>query len=380
MILCALCAYVVKVGLQHSVVVQTIKLNFSKYKIQRIIRTPTSLHHLAFENSLQPNIISSPANGRILLVNKAACKLLGYSRKEILTKLRPDIFDITEPAFKKMLKQRAAAGNSAALVTAFKKNGKTIPCEITSAIFIDADGVKKAITTIADISERLLQQKKIDATKEKIIIADIGLAKSKQKKIDQRKAKKVADDIVIALEKSEARLQENNEWIRYIAKTSYDVMWDWDIASGEIYVGDSLEEVFGYKVRDNKIRYAHFIRCLLAEEKHTVENKLTLALGTANKSWDDAYLFKRLDGSVASTICRASIVRDDVGKAIRMIGAIQDISRLQDLENQITSEQQLTEKFSLAAKVSIDVIWDWNLVSNELYIGDQFEELFGYKI
>ena len=157
-------------------------------------------------------------------------------------------------------------------------------------------------------------------------------------------------------------------------------MWDWDIASGEIYEGDSLEVVFGYKVPDNKIRFAHFMRCLTTEEKHTVENKLFNTLGTANKSWDDAYLFKRLDGTVASTICRASIVRNEEGKATRMIGAIQDISRLHDLENQITSEQQLTEKFSLAAKVSIDVIWDWNLVSNELYIGDQFEELFGYKI
>ena len=341
---------------------------------------PTTLHHLAFENSLQPNIISSPTNGKILLVNKAACKLLGYSKKEILTKSRADIFDIAEPAFRKMLKQRAAAGNSTASVTAIKKNGKSIPCEITSAIFIDADGVEKAITTIADISDRLLEQKKIDAKKEEIIVADIDLAKSKQKIIDQSKEKKVAADIVVALEKSEARLQENNEWIKYIAKTSYDVMWDWDIASGEIYVGDSLEEVFGYKVRANKIQFSDFIQCLLLEEKIIVENKLSGTLEAGNKSWDDTFMFKRMDGSVASTICRASIVRDEAGKATRMIGAIQDISRLQDLENQITSQQQLTEKFSLAAKVSIDVIWDWNLVSNELYIGDQFEELFGYKI
>lgn len=279
-----------------------------------------------------------------------------------------------------MLKQRTAEGNSTALVTAIQKNGTTVPCEITSAIFTDADGVKKAITTIADMRVRLLQQQKIDAKKEKIVVANIDLAKSKQKKIDQRKEKKVAEDIVLALAKSEARLEENNEWIKYIAKTSYDVMWDWDIASGEIYVGDSLEEVFGYKVRANKIRFSDFINCLLPEEKETFENKISGILASGSKSWEDAYQFRYQNGSVASTTSRASIVRDEEGKAIRMIGAIQDISRLQELENQITTQEQLTEKFSLAAKVSIDVIWDWNLVTNELYIGDQFEELFGYKI
>ncbi|HUR10092.1 MAG TPA: PAS domain-containing protein, partial [Flavitalea sp.] len=314
------------------------------------------------------------------MVNKAACKLFGYSKKELLTKTRASLFDITEPAFKKMLKQRTAEGNSTAQVTAIKKNKEMVPCEITSAIFTDADGVKKAITTIADMRERILEQKKIDAKKEKIVVANIHLAKSKQKRIDQRNEKKVAEDIVLALAESEARLEENNEWIKYIAKTSYDVMWDWDIASGEIYVGDSLEEVFGYKVRANKIRFSDFINCLLPEEQEGFENKISGILASGSKSWDDAYQFMYQNGSVASTTSRASIVRDDDGKAIRMIGAIQDISRLHELENQITTQEKLTEKFSLAAKVSIDVIWDWNLVTNELYIGDQFEELFGYKI
>ena len=265
-------------------------------------------------------------------MNKAACKLLDYSKKEMLTKLRADIFDISDPAFRKMLKQRAAAGNSTALVTAIKKNGKHVTCEFTSAIFIDADSTKKAVSTIAAISKRLLKQKKIftinkeilvanisiaqskqrkiDATKEKIVasnidlaksnqkkidqqneeivVANIDLAKSKQKKIDQQNEKKVSADIVIALEKSEARLQENNEWIKYIAKTSYDVMWDWNIVSGEIYVGDSLEEVFRYKVRDNKIQFADFLQCLMLEEKKNIENKLSRTLEAGGKSWDDA--------------------------------------------------------------------------------------------
>ena len=93
-------------------------------------------------------------------------------------------------------------------------------------------------------------------------------------------------------------------------------MWDWDIATGEIYVGDSIEEVFGYKVQNNTVNFRDFRRCLLPEEKNTVEKKLLKTLASGKKSWNDSYMFKRHDGSVAFTTSRASIVRDEKGKAI----------------------------------------------------------------
>jgi len=144
------------------------------------------LHHLAFHNSLQANIVSTVSSGKIIIANSAACKLLGYSKKELLTKRRADIFDINESSFKKMLKQRTAEGQSAALVIAVKKSGKQLPCEITSAIFMDEDGIKKSITTIADMSLSILKQKNIDTKKERIAAHNIVLARSKQKALKER--------------------------------------------------------------------------------------------------------------------------------------------------------------------------------------------------
>jgi PAS domain S-box-containing protein len=300
------------------------------------------------------------SNGKIIMANSAACKLLGYSKKELLTQSRSTIFDIKESSFKKMLKQRTAEGQSKALVTAIKKSGKTITCEITSAIFMDVDGIEKAIASIADMSQSILKQKNIDVKKEKT----------------------VADNIILAQAKSDARLAENNEWIKYIARASYDVMWDWDIATGEIYTGDSIEEVFGYKVQNNTVNFTDFLNCLLPEEKDTVEKKLRKALASRNKSWTDSFMFTGHDGSVAATMSRASIVRNEKGKAIRLIGAIQDVSRLQDVEKklqeQITIHGEDMEKFLLAAKLSFDVIWDWDLLSNEVFRGEGYKELFGY--
>lgn len=390
--------------------------------------THPTLSHLAFDNSIQANIISTVNTGKIIIANNAACKLLGYSEKELLTKSRAAIFKVNESFFKKMLKQSTAEGHSTALVTAVKKNGKPLSCEITSTVFLDEGGIEKAIYTIVDRSQTILNQKNIDTKNEKIVADNITLAKSKQKKIDTKKQKIVAGNIVLAISKqkkidikkekivaenivlaisrqknidikrekivaaniilaqakSDARLAVNNEWIKYIAKTSYDVMWDWDIVTGQIYVGDSIEEVFGYKVENNRVNFADFSRRLLPGERDVVERKLMKLLASGSKSWKDSYMLKRRDGSVAATTCRASIVRDEEGKAIHLIGNIQDVSRLLELEKklneQITIQEEDSEKFILAARLSFDVIWDWNLLSNEVFRGDGFEELFGYPI
>ena len=82
-----------------------------------------NLLNLAFDNSMLANIITVVSSGNILMVNNAAAKLLGYSKKALITKNRSDIFDIDDSNFKKMLKQRAEAGQSLATITAIKKNG-----------------------------------------------------------------------------------------------------------------------------------------------------------------------------------------------------------------------------------------------------------------
>lgn len=340
-----------------------------------------TLHHLAFDNSLQANIIITVSSGRIIAANTTACKLLGYSKKELLSKTITAAFDIDESTFKPLPEQTIAEGHSAIPVKAITKSGRKISSEITYAVFIDEDGVEMAIITITDLSRSIRKQKLIDIKQEKINAGNILLAKSKQKKIDAKKEKIVADNIILAVQKSDARLVENNEWIRYIAKTSYDVMWDWDIASGEIYVGDSIREVFGYKVRNNTVNFEDFSTCLVQGEKGNIERRLFETLASSGKSWKDTYMFKRQDGSIATTTSRASIVRNEEGKATRLIGATHDVSRLQELEMQL-EEQAIQEenKSRLAANISFDVIWDWDLSSNEMFIGEEFEELFGYSI
>ncbi len=140
----------------------------------------------AFENSLQANILYTVSHGHILKVNKAACRLLGYSKKELLTINTHHIFDIKESHFKKLHTKGRTKGEYRGVLTAIKKNGKRLTCEITSATFLGDNNVKKAIITLEDMGEGIRRQKNIDLEKEKAVSADIFRAQSKSDAALQR--------------------------------------------------------------------------------------------------------------------------------------------------------------------------------------------------
>jgi PAS domain S-box-containing protein len=287
------------------------------------------LHQKAFDNSLQPNIIFIVANGKIIKANKAACKLLGYSKKDLLTRYRKDIFSISESSYKKMMRERKLQGSAKADLSMVRKSGKLLPCEITSVIFKDDNGVNNSILSIVDLSERLIKQKKIDDEKEKV----------------------VADNIVIAQSKSDVRLLENNDWIKSVAKTTYDVIWDWDIATGQISFGNNFNKVFGYKLLNNRISFKEWMDLYGPKERINIKKKINKVFTSVKKSWQITYQYTCPGESMCEVILRANILRDHAGKVIRVIGVIHDISKIQKLEKTLDQEIRIKEKQIIEAIV-----------------------------
>lgn len=55
---------------------------------------------------------------------------------------------------------------------------------------------------------------------------------------------------------------------------------------------------------------------------------------------------------------------------------------LQNITKQISSLEEIKnskERFEIVSKVSTDVIWDWDIYSNKIWVNDGYEKLFGFK-
>ncbi len=156
-----------------------------------------------FENSLQPSIIFIK-DGSIVNANRAACRLLGYSKKELLTKSRRGVLNINNKSFHFTSKQKNAGQLATSFGVAINHIGNPIQCEITYSVFSNISDTKYWITAISDRSKSILIQKSIDYKKEKKVEENIFLAKTRQKDIDIKNKKIVAENILLVKSKQKS--------------------------------------------------------------------------------------------------------------------------------------------------------------------------------
>jgi PAS domain S-box-containing protein len=332
------------------------------------------LHLLAFDHSFQANIIFDARTGKIISANTAACKLLGYSKSRLLTQNKANIFNTDEVGFVKMMKRSIKQLKSGVLVTCIKKNGKQFPCEINYALFTGHGGIKKVIATLTDRSESILKQRNIDTKKAKVVafnislaklrqrgidkikdkrIADnIVLAKSKQKKIDTRNQKIVAHDILMARTKSDhEKLQlallsksEYKKSFRLIFNSSSDVLFDSDLITNKVTISYAYEKEFGYKITGNKGHKEDWASHIHKDDLDAVLRDYRRMLLSAETEWNANYRFVKADGSIVNVLSSRIVLRNESGKAYRMIGSMHDISHKNLLEERLEQEIKLKEK------------------------------------
>jgi PAS domain S-box-containing protein len=139
-------------------------------------------------------------------------------------------------------------------------------------------------------------------------------------------------------------LRASEERFKMAAKATNDVIWEWDVSSDEIWCNDAFDVLFGF---------THGSRTLSAQEKiariHRMDQSRVAAemrekLRSNDNLWVEEYEFQRRDGRYAHVLDRALIVRDETGRAIRVIGSMTDLTHRREAEAQIREQAALLDK------------------------------------
>ncbi len=106
-----------------------------------------------FDNSLDGVFLTIP-DGTILAANPAACQMFGMTEEEIIQAGRNGTVDTSDPRLKYVLEERARTGRFKGELNHRRKDGTIFPCEISSALFKDKEGLVKGVIIIRDITAR----------------------------------------------------------------------------------------------------------------------------------------------------------------------------------------------------------------------------------
>jgi diguanylate cyclase (GGDEF)-like protein/PAS domain S-box-containing protein len=135
--------------------------------------------------------------------------------------------------------------------------------------------------------------------------------------------------------KTEESLRISEERFRTIARSTTDVVWDWDLEADTLWTSDSIEPLFGYTGQEFSGPIRAWSDHIHADERDRVVKHIRAAIEGHDDQWIDEYRLIRKDGTIAFVLDRGFIIRDATGRATRMIGAMVDMTERRQTERRI---------------------------------------------
>jgi PAS domain S-box-containing protein len=136
-------------------------------KITEALRASEAWHRAVFDHALDGVLLTAPT-GEILAANPAACAMLGRTEEEMCAGGRAGVVDTSDPRLAVALEERRRTGHVRAELTGVRKDGSRFPIELSSAIFVDAEGRERTSQILRDLTETKRAQDRLQ------LIADAG--------------------------------------------------------------------------------------------------------------------------------------------------------------------------------------------------------------
>jgi two-component system, NarL family, sensor histidine kinase UhpB len=150
----------------------------------------------------------------------------------------------------------------------------------------------------------------------------------------------------------EVSLSELTDRFQLVAKTSFDVIWDYDIEKDQLYCSAAIEKIIGRAVKENFQR--QFLKNLIPpDDIYSIERSLARVIKSTDNRWRKLFRLIRNDGSIAWVNINALILRNKHERAVRIVGVMHDITEVRKLqheliEQQIENQRQITRVTLLA--------------------------------
>ncbi|KAA2213069.1 PAS domain S-box protein [Pseudoroseomonas oryzae] len=171
-------------------------------------------------------------------------------------------------------------------------------------------------------------------------------------------------------------LEAANERYRLAARATNDAIWDWDLETRSVLWNEALEAAYGHAPASHAHDGDWWLSQIHPQDRARIHHSIQAAIGGEGSQWTEEYRFRRADGSYADVLDRGFVIRDDAGRATRMIGAMLDLSRRRQAEQALRESQ---ERLRLATAAAGLGTFDYHIPSNTLLWDDRCRALFGIK-
>ncbi|BAY63853.1 multi-sensor hybrid histidine kinase [Calothrix brevissima NIES-22] len=183
-----------------------------------------------------------------------------------------------------------------------------------------------------------------------------------------QQAQQQLQDELAERKRTERILQENEERLRLALEAAGMGTWDWNITTGEIQWSSNLEALFGLKPGEFDGSYTMFVSRLHPDDRDRVEAAINAAIATGS-DYNLEFRIVYPNGNIRWALSQGKVFYDETGNPVRMAGIDLDIT---ERKRSVAELQQTNTWLKLAQKATSSGLWDWNLTTGKIRIGEEF--------
>ncbi|MFB6214359.1 MAG: PAS domain S-box protein, partial [Candidatus Bipolaricaulia bacterium] len=233
--------------------------------------------------------------GNILDVNNEACRLLGYSKEELLERKVEDIVPEEQPVFMAEEIDQATQASDPIETVNLRKDGTEIPVELRGRI-IEIDGEERSLVSVREISDRKRAKRKL---------------KQSQKRLKW------------ALEGTKAGI------------------WDWNVQTGDVVFNERWAEIVGYSLEElQPATIETWEELAHPEDLKRSKELLEKHFDGETEVYECEARMKHKNGDWVWVLDRGRVVEwNEEGEPTRMVGTHQDITERKKTEQALNEER-----------------------------------------
>jgi diguanylate cyclase (GGDEF)-like protein/PAS domain S-box-containing protein len=126
--------------------------------------------------------------------------------------------------------------------------------------------------------------------------------------------------------RAEEKLRASEERFALAARGANDGVWDWDLATGEIYYSERWKAMLGYSEDEIGDRVEEWYERIHPADRQRVESLFQAHLEGREPHFECSHRLRQKDDTYRWIVSRGLAVRDGEGKACRMAGSLTDIT------------------------------------------------------
>jgi len=150
-----------------------------------------------------------------------------------------------------------------------------------------------------------------------------------------------------------------------LLQATKEAVWEWDLQNDAVYWNGGFA-TFGYETQDVEGTLDWWNSHLHPDEVERIRHHIAVAIDSGNPLWEEECRFRRKNGTYADVLASGLIVRDEGGRAVRIVGSLQDITTRKRHELEAIQLAERLQSATVAAAVGT-----WRLdVTTQYFLAD----------